>query len=151
MSHHQTVEKREKASSTTDVEDETSVQEMEEGTKASNPNLDRHLPANCSKVYISFSDDEIRDAEESSTDEDVDGSEKNRPQSHASLPPCAICGENYRVKDVICWSKSDQCSHAFHVECIKPWLMRHHQCPMCRQDYLAQEQDDDGTDVETDV
>lgn len=49
---------------------------------------------------------------------------------------CPICCEDYTKGDDIAWSKNEECCHAFHTECIVPWLMEHEECPMCRSDYI---------------
>ncbi|GFH44385.1 hypothetical protein CTEN210_00859 [Chaetoceros tenuissimus] len=52
---------------------------------------------------------------------------------------CPICCEEYVKGDDIAWSKNEECVHAFHTDCIVPWLMDHSDCPMCRNDYLCLE------------
>lgn len=52
---------------------------------------------------------------------------------------CPICCEEYVKGDDIAWSKNEECVHAFHTDCIVPWLMNHSDCPMCRNDYLCLE------------
>jgi len=49
---------------------------------------------------------------------------------------CPICIMPFAVGEQICWSKNPECDHAFHTECLKPWLMDHSECPCCRKDYL---------------
>ncbi|GFH59488.1 hypothetical protein CTEN210_15964 [Chaetoceros tenuissimus] len=58
-------------------------------------------------------------------------SEKN------NLKICPICCEEYKKGDDIAWSKNEKCTHAFHMDCIVPWLTEHNDCPMCRNDYLC--------------
>lgn len=53
--------------------------------------------------------------------------------------PCPICLDEYRHGDEICWSHSEACLHVFHRECIIEWLIRHDECPICRQDFLLLE------------
>jgi hypothetical protein len=54
------------------------------------------------------------------------------------LEPCAICLEDYKQGDEICWSHN-LCAHVFHQECIVEWLVRHDGCPICRRDFLSHE------------
>jgi len=54
---------------------------------------------------------------------------------------CSICLSTYDEGEEICWSPNPQCSHAFHKDCIVEWLMRHKECPNCRIDYLASNDD----------
>lgn len=49
---------------------------------------------------------------------------------------CSICMSKYKQGDEICWSKNEKCYHAFHLECMLEWLMKHNECPMCRRHYL---------------
>lgn len=50
------------------------------------------------------------------------------------LETCAICTEDFAAGDRIHWLSSDRkvCGHAFHVDCIVPWLKQHNSCPVCR-------------------
>mmetsp|Transcript_12073 Transcript_12073/g.18345 ORF Transcript_12073/g.18345 Transcript_12073/m.18345 type:complete len:348 (+) Transcript_12073:315-1358(+) len=49
---------------------------------------------------------------------------------------CPICITEFEKDDDICISKNLECPHIFHMECMMEWLMRHDECPLCRQDYL---------------
>lgn len=49
---------------------------------------------------------------------------------------CAICIERYSKGDEIAWSFNERCHHAFHLDCILDWLLKHDDCPLCRMDYL---------------
>jgi hypothetical protein len=51
---------------------------------------------------------------------------------------CPICMEEFLVDDVVSWSPCLQgtCSHVFHHRCIKKWLLRHSNCPFCRETFL---------------
>jgi len=63
----------------------------------------------------------------------IDG--KTSEHSHKM---CSICCEAYVKGDDIAWSKNDNCCHAYHTDCIMEWLMKHDDCPMCRNDYLQE-------------
>lgn len=66
--------------------------------------------------------------------------DKNDAESIHDFPTissCSICMQNYDVGDDICWSMNDTCKHCFHVSCITPWLMKHDDCPLCRENYLV--------------
>jgi Ring finger domain len=46
---------------------------------------------------------------------------------------CAICFSDYEPDDKVVWSGL-QCQHAFHADCILPWLANgKRRCPTCRQ------------------
>lgn len=50
---------------------------------------------------------------------------------------CPVCCEDYQKGDEIAWSKNEKCPHAYHVDCILEWLMKHDDCPMCREQYVT--------------
>jgi Ring finger domain len=102
-------------------------------------------------------DSEISDAE---IDDDIESSRVSRnackqvlcdesdedAQLHLRLPvkdkqgnsrivdgECAICFSAYEPDDKVVWSGL-QCQHAFHADCILPWLANgKKRCPTCRQ------------------
>jgi len=43
---------------------------------------------------------------------------------------CGICLEAYDKDATVC--KLPQCTHQFHMDCIKPWLIRDNSRPTCR-------------------
>jgi len=45
--------------------------------------------------------------------------------------PCAICQEEYRLKE---YKRVLTCDHSFHKRCIDKWLKTNLSCPMCRKD-----------------
>jgi len=51
-------------------------------------------------------------------------------------PECSICMEPFAVDEIVSWSPNKVCTHAFHHECIKEWLLRNGNCPFCREVYL---------------
>lgn len=53
---------------------------------------------------------------------------------------CPICWEGYKVGEKVCWSKNENCTHAFHFDCIVTWLVDHDHCPMCRSPYLTKKE-----------
>jgi len=66
-----------------------------------------------------------------------DNSESYTEEISFNQKVCPICSEEYKPGDDIAWSKNEECVHAFHTDCIVPWLMDHDDCPMCRNDYLS--------------
>jgi len=44
---------------------------------------------------------------------------------------CTVCGDDFVPKDEL---KRLPCKHAFHDECILPWLSSHNTCPLCRSE-----------------
>lgn len=49
---------------------------------------------------------------------------------------CSICMEEYKKGDRVCWSRKRACCHAFHTDCLEPWLIHHDICPNCRSKIL---------------
>lgn len=49
---------------------------------------------------------------------------------------CPICMEQFEEGDVVSWSSYEACSHTYHHQCIKEWLLRHNNCPFCREIFL---------------
>lgn len=55
---------------------------------------------------------------------------------------CSICMENVEIAmDVTVLP----CTHWFHFDCIKSWLVEHDTCPHCRKSIVQQQQDRAGT------
>lgn len=42
---------------------------------------------------------------------------------------CSICQDEYKKKNTILILP---CNHAFHLKCLKPWLKKNANCPICR-------------------
>ena len=65
------------------------------------------------------------------------------------VDPCSICLNEYEEGEEICWSHNKNCDHVFHRKCITEWLVRHDECPICRQDFLSlNDLDDEVPDTE---
>ena len=45
---------------------------------------------------------------------------------------CAICLEEFKRNDII--KEFYKCKHIFHKECLKSWLKRSNECPLCKHD-----------------
>jgi hypothetical protein len=61
------------------------------------------------------------------------------PRKHAVIEAsstCAICWNNYRDGETVCLSSNKRCKHAYHFDCILPWLLKRNDCPLCRRNFL---------------
>lgn len=56
---------------------------------------------------------------------------------------CAICLNEYKDGEAVCWSHNANCNHVFHRECIIKWLLHHDECPCCRHSFLSLEDVDE--------
>lgn len=53
---------------------------------------------------------------------------------------CAICWSPYRDGDTACLSSNKMCKHAYHADCVMPWLLeqKRNDCPLCRRNFLSE-------------
>jgi len=52
---------------------------------------------------------------------------------------CSICLSDFEQGDHLAYPKntlSSGCQHMFHYECLKGWLMKKKDCPVCRRKVL---------------
>lgn len=55
---------------------------------------------------------------------------------------CPICLEPYKEGDQVCWSRNEDCAHAYHLECKVSFLMGTDECSLCRINFLHGESRD---------
>lgn len=72
---------------------------------------------------------------------DSNNPERKESRGLLASAECSICMEEYKKGDVVCWSRNLSCNHAFHTDCLEPWLMRHDICPNCRSNMLPQKEE----------
>ena len=97
--------------------------------------------AHSSIVLESSTDDDLRD-DLSLNSVKTSGTNRSTGTTKAySRKACTICLEEYKHKDDICWSKNENCIHAYHLDCMTAWLMEHDECPQCRDKYVEEEFD----------
>jgi len=87
-------------------------------------------------------DDNNDDADEDGLADDFDDTilmlPKDMPNGNRKVAGgCAICLCPYEPGDVVAFAQKQQCKHAFHKDCIVPWLAKKNEpkCPCCRQDF----------------
>jgi len=78
-------------------------------------------------------------------DNDIDGDGDGDPVRVYSLKNCPICCETYVNGDDVAWSRNEHCWHAYHTDCILEWLLKHDDCPICRNGFGL---DQDGIMIE---
>lgn len=73
----------------------------------------------------------------------------NKEEVHILSGTCGICLCNFEKGEEICWSPNSQCKHTYHKECAFEWLMKHNDCPICRNDFLVLSDKDDIVDCKS--
>ena len=112
---------------------------------------------NVLKSVLQMPSSQQKDIEKNESDEDdrfpnkqdivvSDGSntklfEKNKEEYDSKV--CSICLEKYKKGDEIYYSKNPKCDHAFHTECISLWCMKNSLCPLCRNDFVYENGDEE--------
>ena len=57
-------------------------------------------------------------------------------KSEFDLGECSICQAEMKKNQVVCRLPcQNEVSHAFHKECIQPWLETNNSCPNCRSEF----------------
>lgn len=69
-------------------------------------------------------------------------SRKKTQEVHVLSGTCGICLCKFEKGEEICWSPNKLCKHSFHKECVLEWLMKHNDCPICRNDFLVDNDSD---------
>ena len=66
--------------------------------------------------------------------------EDNEITAQSNKINCSICLSEFSVDDIIATStvESGNCTHEFHEDCIKDWLKRENNCPLCKQVFASQ-------------
>jgi hypothetical protein len=53
--------------------------------------------------------------------------------SFSEVPGCAICLTSFKEREMICESSNGSCRHVFHSAYMESWLLKHDDCPICRE------------------
>lgn len=78
-------------------------------------------------------------------------SHHNFDDAHELKNLCPICLTDFAEGQEICYSSNKDCPHSFHLDCMVEWLMKHDDCPLCRQDYLKETEVVDKPSFEEDI
>lgn len=98
------------------------------------------------KVYA-YSAGEKATVDESMDDIDIEAQEGKKEGSHSTEPTgmendeackaeCAVCLCPFESGQMVCDANNASCIHSFHETCMMAWLLKHRECPICRQNYL---------------
>jgi hypothetical protein len=117
------------------------------------PNTDIETGNSCSDSASLESDNEDNDDDENLyITIPVAGLFLDRPAQTRRVPGrCTICLSKYAVGCDIVWSSNSACEHCFHERCIREWLLRQRDgplCPCCRRDFLIDPFDIDSGHVQ---
>eukprot|EP01052_Picozoa_sp_SAG31_P008548 SAG31_NODE_434_length_15737_cov_10.315450_8_plen_509_part_00 len=62
------------------------------------------------------------------------------PEEVSSFEPCAVCQDSFAVGEQY---RKISCGHAYHADCLTPWLKEHNTCPTCRFELPIEENKDE--------
>ncbi|KAL7563624.1 hypothetical protein ACA910_013364 [Epithemia clementina (nom. ined.)] len=94
------------------------------------------------------------DMEEPSNHEDDNSAPDPSPGGHCHChineddeqDGCVICLNQYEEGEIIAWSHNKKCEHLFHHQCIMEWLLKHDECPICRNNFMLESTKSDSHD-----
>ena len=75
-------------------------------------------------------------------DERASKSGGDEPDACRHREECAVCRMPYEDGEVT--TRLPDCGHAFHSECLAPWLEDNKECPMCKTEITLADDDDEG-------
>lgn len=65
------------------------------------------------------------------------GTGSENDENVTSQPMCSICLNSFHIGEKVSWARHNTaCCHAYHPDCILPWLNEHSNCPCCREMFL---------------
>jgi E3 ubiquitin-protein ligase RNF115/126 len=59
----------------------------------------------------------------------------------AAADACAVCQEPFAAGEVVTFMPCTPKNHAFHTDCLMPWLQIHNSCPSCRAELPTDDPD----------
>jgi Ring finger domain len=92
----------------------------------------QHHDDACARIVRQYS---VKSELHSSMPTNPPGDEGSQNDSHDDVE-CAICMGPMRPSEWAAWSANEDCTHAFHRACIRPWLLKRTDCPCCRAELL---------------
>ena len=112
---------------------EDNVDDLEGGDATTSKDLE--------DINISSSDSRSQEPEASASgNESAISSDDNSPATKTTCTSCSICIDDFEPGEKI--RLLPRCGHAFHTDCILPWLTeRSGSCPLCKRNVMG-----DGTD-----
>lgn len=75
-----------------------------------------------------------RGREEEKEEEEMQDEEDEVGRSGVDI--CSICQRDFENNELVTYLPA--CLHCYHATCLKPWLLRNRNCPMCRREAIHQ-------------
>lgn len=93
------------------------------------------------KVLEYQKSESLEDSRRGERSEDLEAGPRGEEGSDAfsirTSAECAICLNRFESGQKVCQASNTACIHKFHAECMVAWLLKHPECPICRQEYLS--------------
>ena len=107
-----------------DCNREATLQQIEEvEKKKSSPDRRKRAISKLVKTK-KITSDEIDESEEGVSCSIIMSEEGNE---------CPICLDTFKKDQSLSQARGGRCNHKFHEYCLTPWLLKHDDCPCCRE------------------
>ena len=117
---------------------EEELQDIVTMSRTFSDGLDLDAPLGLSTPQLGVPDDLVDTCAPACSYEEAVAADRIKHGKGSHLPgsgECLICQGELHARDHV---RLLRCRHAFHVECVDPWLHRSTHCPTCRADVMAE-------------